>query len=447
MQKITVTKTEKYAVSRMLPLTVKIHFLQFMGCARKVYNLYVDYLYKQLVSCGYKPGDTLPSLTLPNVTTFKAEYPYLKAADSLALCNAKIDFENAMKKYNEEFDHKSYTKRALRRAESGTEPLSFRGLKGMPKFHAKAKGYFSYTTNNQQGTIKLRGNRLHLPKIKEDIPLIVHRPLPKGAEIKRATVTMDTDGTFHVSICYEVTVSIDMSLREAALTGNASILETLKFLGLDYSQKHFYVDSNGEKANYPYYYRDAEEKLAREQRKLSRMEPGSNNYLRQKEKIAKLHRKIANQRLNFINELVHYLAVTYDVIVVEDIDLRTMGSCLSLGKSLHDNGFGMFRTKLNSKLDEKGSVLVKIDKWYPSTKTCSACGHVNDSIILDTTGWICPKCGVVHDRDENAAVNICREGRRIFLAYFRDVLNEKEKAEAKRKRKKKSRIEKRWAAA
>ena len=353
-----------------------------------------------------------------------------------------MNFEQAIKRFNDEYDHTSYTKRALRRAESGTEPLSFRGLKGMPKFHSKAQGYFSYKTNCQypgegnnlkQPTVRLSGRFLHVPKCPEDIELVIHRPLPDNAVIGNVTLSMDIDGVFYASIEYTYTVMIDMTLRDAAVNDDQSILNHLSILGLDYSQPDFYVDSEGRKANYPHYYRQSEEKLAGLQRRLSRMQEGSRNYDRMLQKIRRLHTKIKNQRLDFVRKEASYLAGRYDVIVVEDIDLRSMGQALTLGKNLHDNGFGMFRTLLAQKLEAKGSVLVKVDRWYASTKTCSCCGYKNIEIKLGVSEWDCPVCGTHHLRDANAAVNIAQEGRRILLSYYRDYLAEKEHADAKAK--------------
>lgn len=317
----------------------------------------------------------------------------------------------------------------------------------MPKFHAKKMGHYSYKTNNQlmktgNYSIRLNGNVLHLPKLKGDLPLVIHRPLPDGASIRNVTLTRDIDGTLYASVCYEITVSKDTAIREAVINNDQTFIDSLLFLGLDYSQKHFYVDSNGEKANYPFFYRQMEEKLAKEQRKLSLMVYGSNNYYKQKKKVDKLHKKIRNQRLDFINKEVYYLVTHYDVIVVEDIDLRAMGSCLSLGKNLHDIGFGTFRTKLKVKLEDKGSVLVKIDRWYPSTKTCHCCGCKNDDIDLNTETWDCPECGKHHDRDENAAINIREEGVRIFTDYYKTNLKEQEKTENIKKAKKKVALKK-----
>ena len=158
----------------------------------------------------------------------------MNEADSLALMNARVHFQDAVKRYREEYDHVSYTKRAIRRDNSKTEPLSFRGLKGMPKFHSKTRGYYSYTTNcqyntgksgNVTATIRLRGKMLHLPKLSKDIRLCVDRPLPKNAVIKNATVSMDTDGRIFVSINYERVITMDMRIREAAINDDVSILD------------------------------------------------------------------------------------------------------------------------------------------------------------------------------------------------------------------------------
>ncbi len=406
----TMHKAAKYRVdSGKLSPETKTFLMKNFGCARKVYNLYVDFLYAELEKRGFESGFIPSDIKPPEVTAFKTKYAYLKEVDSLALANAKINFERAISKYNEEYDHKSYTKRALRRAKSGTEPLSFRGLKGMPKFHAKAQGYFSYSTNcqyreGQKPTIRLNGDRLHLPKLKEDLPLIMHRPFPQNAKIGTVTVTMDTDGGLYASIGYSYVAETKPLLKETS--NSAEIVDKLNILGLDYSQKDFYVDSEGRKANYPHYYRKAEERLAECQRQLSRMQKGSKNYLKKLNQLRKLSLHIAQQRKDFLHKLSRKLVDAYDVIVVEDIDLRAMGEALSLGKNLHDNGFGMFRDMLAYKLKDKGSMLIKIDRMYPSTKMCHDCGAVNPEVTLGISEWDCPSCGVHHDRDYNAALNI-----------------------------------------
>ena len=430
-------KAEKYAVSkRALTEETSTFLMQNFGCSRKVYNLYTDWLYKRLEEAGYEGGNRLPQLKLPEVREFKKAYPYLKEADSLGLANAKIAFEQAMKHFNEDCDHKTYTKTALKRAKSGTEALSFRGLTGMPKFHSRAHGDLSYTTNCQypsegnslkQPTVRLEGNRLYLPKWKDGIELIVHRPLPEGAKIGNVTMSMDSGGTFYAAVEYEYEKRRDATLRDAVKAGDSETLKDLKILGLDYSQEAFYVDSEGRKANYPHYYREAEAKLAKEQRKLSRMEKGSKNWEKQLKKVQKTGKKIQNQRKDWICKEALKLSRKYDAVAVEDLDMRQMAMEAHLGKKAYDNGFGIFRTVLAHKLEEKGSVLVKVDRYYPSTKKCHCCGACVSEIALGVREWICPECGTLLDRDENAAINIRDEGRRIFAEYFLKQMEEEEK--------------------
>ena len=232
---------------------------------------------------------------------------------------------------------------------------------------------------------------------------------------------------------------MEMDIRKAVLSKDRTIADKLSFLGLDYSQQDFYVDSEGGKTNCPHSYRESEEKLARMQRKLSRMKKGSRNYERQKAKIARLQVKIRNWRLDFIRKEASYLALRYDVVVVEDINLNAMGQCLTLGKNIHDNGFGMFRDLLSKKLLEKGTCLVKVPRFFASSKLCHCCGYKNDDLTLKDREWTCPRCGTHHDRDHNAAINIMEEGKRIFVEYFRELILEEGKARERADRKKASR--------
>ena len=433
---VRIRKAEKYAVSqRALSDKTRDFFMQNFGCSRKVYNLYVDWLYTKLEETNYTGGTRIPAIKLPEVTEFKKSFEYLKDADSLGLANAKISFEKALQHFNEECDHKTYTKGALSRDRSGTEKLSFRGLVGMPRFHSKAHGDFSYTTNCQyptetgklkRPTIRLEKNRLYLPKLKDGVELIVHRPLPKDAKIGNVTISMDPSGQIYVSVEYECVIVRSTDLLRAVLEGDRNVLDHLHVLGLDYSQENFYIDSEGRKANYPHFYRESEAKLAREQKKLSRMTKGSSNYRKQLLKIQKTGAKIRNQRKDFINKEALRLSEEYDAVAVEDLDLRNLSKSLRLGKNLHDNGFGQFRNRLENKLRDKGSVLVKIDRFYPSTKTCHCCGYYNEEIRLGITKWICPGCGTELDRDENAAINIRDEGKRSFADYYKTVLKKEE---------------------
>lgn len=387
----------------------KLGFLKTFGCDRKLYNHYVDTLYTYLDSIGYENGCIdLKQVPLESPKEVKESYPYMKEVDSLALCNAQIHFKRAVAKFNKEQDKISYTKRSLKRKRTLGIAPTFRDLKGMPRFKSKKNNDFSYTTNNQShggkwSDITLEDGWLKLPKVKERIKVKQHRPLPEGCIIKNATISMDYRGKFYVSLCVEYKINIQQ-------------VPAQKVLGLDYSQTDFYVDSEGGKANYPHYYRKAEAKLAKEQRKLSRREIGSSNWQRQKRVVQKLQAKTANQRTDWLHKESRKLADAYDAVMVEDLDLRALGQCLKLAKNQQDNGFGMFRNFLKYKLEEAGKQFIKIDKFYPSSKTCHVCGHVYSALTLKERAWICPECGTNHDRDHNAAINI-KEAGTALLAW------------------------------
>ena len=276
----------------------------------------------------------------------------------------------------------------------------------MPNFKSIKKNDFSYRTYNQsQGNkwslITLTNQQLKIPKLKALIKVKQHRPLPKDAIIKNCTISMDSRGIFYASLCVEYVINVEPKVSE-------------KILGIDYSQHDFYVDSNDRKANYPHYYRKSEKKLQKLQRELSRKEFKSNNWKKQKQRITILQRHIANQRLNWLHKESRSIADNFDAVVVEDIDLRNMAQCLKLGKNLHDNGFGMFRTFLKYKLEEQGKQFIKVDKWFPSSKICNCCGAIKEDLQLSDRWYKCD-CGYENDRDYNAAMNIRDYGTRLLV--------------------------------
>ena len=384
----------------------KEFFLQSFGCARKIYNLYVDELYKYLEETGYKNGFIKKSdLHLSKYTDFSKHYEFMKQVDSQALSSAKMDFNNALDKFNKEYDKKTYTKRARKRERTLGIAPTFKDLKGIPKFRSIKKNDFSYRTYNQShggkwNYIKLKDSMLKIPKLKTLIKVKQHRSLPKDCIIKNCTISMDSKGVFYASLC------VEYEIEDKKTPSN-------KILGLDYSQHDFYVDSNGKKSNYPHYYRKSEEKLKKLQRELSRKELKSNNWIKQKKKITNLQKHIANQRLDWLHKESRYIADNYDAVVVEDIDLRNIAQCLKLGKNVHDNGFGMFRIFLKYKLEEQGKQFIKIDRWFPSSKMCHCCGQIKEDLQLSDRWYKCD-CGYEADRDYNAALNIRDCGTRLL---------------------------------
>ena len=231
-----------------------------------------------------------------------------------------------------------------------------------------------------------------------------HRQIPDGHKIKSCTVTKTSSNKYYTSI-----------LTEYEREQPNPILDKSKALGLDYSSPHFYVDSQGNEAGYPRFYRQGEERLAREQRKLSRMKPGSSNYKKQKVKVARIHEYISNRRKDWMHKKSKSLADEWDYICVEDINLRGMAGKLKLGKSTNDNAVGMFREFLAYKMAERGKVFTKIGKWFPSSKTCNKCGYINKGLTLSDREWTC-ECGAHHSRDINAAINIRDIGLQLATA-------------------------------
>jgi putative transposase len=344
-------------------------FSKTFGCVRFVYN--------KMLSDKITQYETDKTVLKNTPAQYKDQFEWLREIDSLALANAQLQLQTAYKNF-------------------------FRDKKiGFPKFRSKRSHRDSYTTNNQGGNIRIEGGKIKLPKIGW-VPFKQHRQIRDAAKIKSCTISRSPSGRYSISILVEYT--FEPPVVE---------LDPTKALGLDYSSPHFYVDSQGAVADMPHFYREAEERLSREQRKLSHMVRGSNNYYKQKRKVAVMHEKVWSCRNDWLHKQSTKLANKWDYICVEDINLRSMAGTLTLGKSTNDNGFGMFRTFLEYKLAERGKKMVKISKWFPSSKMCNVCNSVNDELALATREWVCPSCGTAHNRDENAAINIKNEGLAI----------------------------------
>lgn len=351
---------------RMYPNTEQENLIiKTFGCVRFIYNkMFEDKI--KFYECTKKRLNNTPA-------QYKKEYPWLREVDAFALCNAQIHLQAA---YNNFFKN----------------PKS-----GFPKFKSKKTGKNSYTTNNHSENIRIVDKTIKLPKLGM-VKIKQHREIKQNQKIKSVTITRKPSGKYFVSILVEYNI-VEKSVK----------LNKEKSIGLDYSSHSFYVDSQGVEADYPRFYRASQDHLSKEQRKLATMKKGSNNYYKQKVKIATIQEKIANQRKDWMHKLSTELSNKYDYICVEDINLQQMSQHLNLGKSTYDNGFGMFRDMLFYKLKQRGKKFIKIDKWYPSSKMCRYCGTINSNLTLSQRVWTC-ECGKVLNRDENAAINILNAG-------------------------------------
>lgn len=341
------------------------------GCCRFLYNKMLEDKIRGYEETGKMKRNT-PAM-------YKGEFPWLKEVDSLALANTQLHLEAAFRNY-------------------------FRDdSTGYPKFKAKHRSRASYTTNAVNGNICLNGRRLKLPKM-GPVRIVIHRELPEEGRLKSVTVVREPSGRYYASLLYEW----DDCENQAGIPIHAE-----KVLGMDFAMAGLGVFSDGTRAEYPMFYRRAEEALAREQRKLSRCREKSRNYGKQKRKVARCHEKIRNQRRDYQNKLSHRLAEEYDAVCVEDLDMKGMSRGLHFGKSVMDNANGRFQRILREKLEERGKAYVKVDRYFPSSKRCSCCGRIRKDLELSDRVYVC-ECGYRGDRDVNAAINLRQEGIRIL---------------------------------
>lgn len=369
-------KAFKYRIYPNAEQAALIH--KTFGCVRFVYNQMLANR-KETYEQFKDDKEALKKQKYRLPADFKKEFEWLKEVDSLALANAQLHLQAAYKNF---FRNPSV---------------------GFPRFKSKHRDKKSYTTNNQSGTIRLIDNiTIRLPKLK-DMRIKLHRQLPQEAIIKSATIGKTSTGKYYVSILVEY---------EASIKSVEPTPETV--LGLDYSSPSLFVDSQANPADYPKFYRKAEDKLKKAQRKLSKRTKGSKNREKQRLKVAKLHEKIANQRKDFLHKLSRQITNAYTAVAIEDLNMRGIAQGLHLAKSTNDNGFGMLRTFLAYKLEEQGKQLVVVDKWFPSSKRCRFCRNDNKELALADRTWVCNHCGTELDRDVNAAINIKNEGCRML---------------------------------
>ena len=356
----------------------KILFAKTFGCVRLVYNYWLNRKIRQ-----YEEDKTTVTYTAcaREMAEMKKteKYLFLQEVDSVSLQQSLRHLDTAFQNFFKQ---------------PGT---------GFPKFKSKKRNKNSYSTVCINGNIAVSDGYLKLPKVGQ-VKLKQHRSVPDEYSLKSVTISQTSGGKYYASILYEY----ENRIQET---------EPDKYLGLDFSMHGLYRDSNGNEPEYPHYYRLAEKKLKREQRKLSLMEKGSSNRKKQRIKVAKLHEKVANQRKDFLHKQSRQIANEYDCVCIENLDMKAMSQALNFGKSVSDNGWGMFTVFLKYKLEESGKKLIKVDRFFASSQICSCCGYKNaETKNLSVREWDCPECGAHHDRDTNAAVNIKNEGMRLLLS-------------------------------
>ena len=332
----------------------KILFAKTFGCVRMVYNHWLDRKIRQ-----YEENKTNVTYTIcaKEMAAMKKteEYGFLKEADSIAL------------------------QQSLRHLDTAFQNFFKQPKTGFPRFKSKKRNKNSYSTVCINGNITISNGYLKLPKIGQ-VRLKQHRIIPEEYSLKSVTVSQTPSGKYYASILFEYEDQVQEK-------------EMQKFLGLDFSMHELYRDSNGKEPAYPGYYRNAEKKLAREQRKLSKMQKGSNNRNKQRLKVAKLHEKVSNQRKDFLHKQSRQITNAYDCVCIEDLDMKAMSRSLNFGKSVSDNGWGMFTTFLRYKLEEQGKKLQTIidavgnDAFLKIEEDC-ICGLEYNNTVIATGGSV-----------------------------------------------------------
>ena len=343
----------------------RIYFAKAFGCKRKYWNVCLE--------------ESKNNLTNNNVAKFsspakvKADFPYMKEIDSLVFCNAQLDLQKAWKNHFKQSD-------------------KF----GEPNFKKKRDGYASFTTNNQNGTIKLSDKYLSIPKLKSKIKIKKHREFE--GKIKSVTITREPSGKYYASILVEVD-----EFLQGKTTSNA--------IGLDVGINKLITDSNGKVYDNIKTTKKYEKKKAREDRKLSRKKFGSNNYEKQRLKKAKVDEKIRNIRKDYIHKLTSKIVEENQTIVMEDLKVKNMMKNPHLSKAIADCSWSEIARQLEYKAARQNKEFTKIDTFYPSSQICSNCGFRNHEVKkLSIRQWNCPCCNTHHDRDVNAAKNILNKG-------------------------------------
>lgn len=321
------------------------------------------------------------------VKNIKSENPWIKEIGSQAICQSLNDLNAAYNNWFNSLKHKTKQKFSAPKFKKKHDKQSYRDCMMKNKI-------------DELCNYKIR--KISIPKIGK-IAYRTGYDFSKYGITKVCNITVKKSNTnkYYCSICCECEEP-----------------EKLKFndfkIGFDLGIKDFLIDSDGIVIDNPKYFRKSQEKLAKEQRKLAKCSKNSNNYNKQKLKVALIHEKIRNQRKDFQHKISHQLINENQVIVSEDLKPFNMIKNHKLAKSIQDASFSSFCNMINYKSKWYGRTYIKVDSYYPSSKLCHCCGYKNTTLTLADREWECPNCHILLDRDKNAALNILEEGLKIL---------------------------------
>ena len=344
----------------------------FFGCVRWVWNyalMLSNQHYRQTreILSVYDIKKHLPQL--------KKEFPWLKEVHSQPLQESILNFGKARTRFLNK--------------QSGFPRLKTR----------RSKQSFQYP---QGVKVDVELQEIYLPKI-GTMKCVFHREF-KG-DIKTVTISKSSSGHYYASLTLDDGQSIPEKVKEID-----------KLEAIDLGLYDFAVNSEGVKYDNPRALKRAEKRLRKRQKRVSRKQRGSKNREKARVLLAKAHEKVSRVRHDIQHKLSHQLADENQAVIVEDLNVKGMMKNRRYAKSLSDAAFGSFVSKLEYKLERKGGHLVKVDRYYPSSKLCSDCDSIHHELTISMRYWECAHCGSLHDRDINAALNILKEGKKILLA-------------------------------
>lgn len=325
--------------------------------------------------------ETKTTLKMKPTDLYK-EFPWMKELDSQGLCNAFMDLNGAYQKWFGSL--------------KGNNKGKFKAPRFKKKTHA---GSYRNAMCYKEITKLFQGNKIYLPKLKL-VSFKSHVDLSQIKKIYNVTIKKTTTNKYFCSIC------CDYEVPEYEHTGNC--------IGLDLGIKDLIITSDGQKFENKKFLKKSEKRIKHLQREFSKKEKGSKNQEKARLKLAIAHEKLSNKRKVYLHQLTTKIVKENSIICIEDLNVKGMLKNHKLAKSIADCSFSMIRNMLNYKCKWHGRQSVVIDRWSPTSKTCSKCGHIIQDWHLGIREWDCPNCHAHHDRDINAAKNILNEGMKIL---------------------------------